>query len=64
MRVEQAVRDGDAASRELFEGVRMVRGHINRVPVALHEGMRAGFFDGREKFAKPLTEVLLALPGC
>jgi hypothetical protein len=39
------------------EGVRIVGGHIiYRVPVALREGMRAGFFDGREKFAKPLTE--------
>ena len=38
------------------EGVRFVRGHINRVPVALHEAMRAGFFDGRERFAKPVTE--------
>jgi hypothetical protein len=39
------------------EGVRVVGGHIiNRVPVALREGTRAGFFDGREKFAKPLTE--------
>jgi hypothetical protein len=38
------------------EGIRMVGGHINRAPVELREGMRAGFFDGREKFAKPLTE--------
>ena len=38
------------------EGVRVVGGHINRVPVALREGLRAGFFDRREKFAKPLTE--------
>jgi Domain of unknown function (DUF5348) len=38
------------------EGVRAVGGHINRVPVALREGMRAGFFDGREKYAKPPTE--------
>jgi hypothetical protein len=38
------------------EGVRIVRGHINRVPVALREGMLAGFFDGRERYAKPLTE--------
>jgi hypothetical protein len=38
------------------EGILMVGGHINRAPVALREGMRAGFFDGREKFAKPITE--------
>jgi hypothetical protein len=38
------------------EGIRMVGGHINRAPVALREGMRAGFFDGRERFAKPLAE--------
>jgi hypothetical protein len=37
------------------EGVRVVGGHINRVPVALREGLRAGFFDGRERYAKPLT---------
>jgi hypothetical protein len=36
------------------EGIRVVGGHINRVPVALREGLRAGFFDGREKYAKPL----------
>jgi Domain of unknown function (DUF5348) len=38
------------------EGIRVAGGHINRVPFALREGMRAGFFDRREKFAKPLTE--------
>jgi hypothetical protein len=38
------------------EGVRVVGEHINRVPVALREGMRAGFFDGRERYAKPLAE--------
>jgi Domain of unknown function (DUF5348) len=38
------------------EGVRVVGGHINRVPLALREGMRAWFFDGRERYAKPLTE--------
>jgi hypothetical protein len=39
------------------EGVRVVGGYIiNRALVALHEGMCAGFFDGREIFAKPLTE--------
>jgi hypothetical protein len=39
------------------EGVRVVGGHIiNRVPVELREDMRAGFYDGREKFAKPLAE--------
>jgi hypothetical protein len=38
------------------EAWRVVGGHINRVPVALRKGMRAGFFDGREKFAEPLTE--------
>jgi Domain of unknown function (DUF5348) len=38
------------------EGIRVVGGHINRIPVALREGMRAGFFDGRERFAKPLTD--------
>ena len=38
------------------ERVRIVGEHINRVPVALREGMRAGFFDGQVKFAKPLTE--------
>jgi histidyl-tRNA synthetase len=37
------------------EGARMVAGHANRVPIELREGMRAGFFDGREKFAKPLA---------
>ena len=38
------------------EGIRVVGGHINRVPIALREGMRAGCFDGRERFAKPLTK--------
>jgi hypothetical protein len=38
------------------KGTRMVGGHINRVPVELREGVRASFFDGRERFAKPLTE--------
>jgi hypothetical protein len=38
------------------ERARIVRGHINRVPVELREGLRAGFFDGRERYAKPLTE--------
>ena len=27
------------------EGIRVVGGHINRVPVALREGLRAGFTD-------------------
>jgi hypothetical protein len=38
------------------EGTRVVAGHINRVPVEPREGMRAGFFDGRERYAKPLSE--------
>jgi hypothetical protein len=38
------------------EGARVVGGHINRVPVELREGMRAGFFDGRERLAKPLAD--------
>ena len=38
------------------ERVRIVRGYINRVPVELREGLRAGFFDGRERYAKPLTK--------
>ena len=38
------------------EGIRVVGGHINRVPIALRGGMRAGCFDGRERYAKPLTE--------
>jgi hypothetical protein len=38
------------------EGARVVGGHVNRVPIELREGLRAGFFDGRERFAKPLTE--------
>jgi hypothetical protein len=38
------------------EGVRVVGGYLNQVPVSLREGMRAGFFDGRERYAKPLTE--------
>jgi hypothetical protein len=38
------------------EGARMMAGHINHVPIELLEGMRGGFFDGRERFAKPLTE--------
>jgi Domain of unknown function (DUF5348) len=38
------------------EGIRVVGGHISRVPVALRAGLRAGFFDGRERYAKPLTE--------
>jgi hypothetical protein len=45
------------------EGVRVVAGHSALmlfrgwpVPVALREGMRAGFFDGRERYAKPLSE--------
>jgi hypothetical protein len=38
------------------EAWRVVGGHINRVPVALRKGMRAGFFDGRERYAKPLAD--------
>jgi hypothetical protein len=38
------------------EGVRVVGEHFYRVPVSLREGMRAGFVDGRERYAKPLTE--------
>jgi hypothetical protein len=38
------------------EGARVVGGHVNRVAIELREGLRAGFFDGRERFAKPLTE--------
>jgi hypothetical protein len=38
------------------EGIRVVGGHINRVPIALREGLRAGSFDGRERYAKPLRE--------
>ena len=38
------------------EGVSVVGGYLNQVPVSLREGMRAGFFDGRERYAKPLTE--------
>jgi hypothetical protein len=36
------------------EGIRVVGGHINRIPVALREGVRAGLFDQRERYAKPL----------
>ena len=38
------------------EGIRVVGGQIKRVPIALRGGMRAGCFDGRERFAKPLTK--------
>jgi Domain of unknown function (DUF5348) len=43
------------------EGERFARGQLRLfrgwpVPVELREGLRAGFFDGREKFANPLTE--------
>jgi Domain of unknown function (DUF5348) len=34
------------------EWIRVVGGHINRVPVALREGLRAGFFDGRESLTE------------
>jgi hypothetical protein len=35
------------------EGARVVGGHVNRVPVELREGMRAGFFDGRQSSRSP-----------